>query len=136
MAFDLCRIQLGPGFIEEPLDQRGAISWHHVRREQHGIRGHLLTMDIADLDLPRQYVGNLDQPLVDRAVQQIAGWTVIRHACCLGLANALTAGALVVAMIEPTLVTRPMTSTRRSLRRGTRGELARRPAEPLTATAR
>jgi len=62
-------------------------------------------------------------------------WTVIRHACCLGLANALTAGALVVAMIEPTLVTGPMTSTRRSLRRDTGGELARRPAEPLAAIA-
>jgi len=61
--------------------------------------------------------------------------TVIHHACYLGLANALPAGALVVAMIEPTLVTGPMTSTRRSLRRGTRGELARRPAEPLTAIA-
>jgi hypothetical protein len=60
---------------------------------------------------------------------------MIRHACCLGLANALTAGTLMVAMIEPTLVTGPMTSTRRSLRSGTRDEPAWRSAEPLAAIA-
>jgi len=63
-------------------------------------------------------------------------WTVIRHACRLGLANALAASALVVAMIEPALVAGSVTSTCRALRPGARGELARRPAELMAAVAR
>jgi hypothetical protein len=63
-------------------------------------------------------------------------WTVIRHARHLSLADALAAGALVVAMIEPALVGGPVASTCRSLRLGTRGKLARQPTEPVPAVAR
>jgi hypothetical protein len=63
-------------------------------------------------------------------------WTVIRHARDrAGLASALAAGALVIAMLEPTLVARPVTGTCCALRRAPRGDPARRPTEPLTAIA-
>jgi hypothetical protein len=62
-------------------------------------------------------------------------WTVIRHARELGLADSLAAGALVVAMIEPTLVGGPVVGTSGALRLGPRDELARRSAEPLSAVA-
>jgi hypothetical protein len=62
-------------------------------------------------------------------------WTLIRHACELGLADALAAVALVVAMIEPTFGRLSVTSARRSLRLGTCRHLARRATEPLSAIA-
>jgi hypothetical protein len=62
-------------------------------------------------------------------------WTVIRHACRLGLANALAASALVVAMIEPALGRLPVPSSCGSLRLGPRGDLARGPAERVSAIA-
>jgi hypothetical protein len=60
---------------------------------------------------------------------------VIRHARHLGLANATTALALVVAMIESSLRRLPVSRARRSLRRGTRHDLAWRPAKALPAIA-
>jgi hypothetical protein len=60
---------------------------------------------------------------------------VIRHARDLGLADALAAVALVVAMIEPALVGGPVPSTCCPLRLGPCDELARRSAEPLAAVA-
>jgi hypothetical protein len=60
---------------------------------------------------------------------------VIRHARDLGLADTLAPGALVVAMIEPTLLGLAVANARGSLRRGTCGELARWPAVPMPAIA-
>jgi hypothetical protein len=62
-------------------------------------------------------------------------WTLIRHACDLGLSDALAALALVVAMIEPTFGRLPVASARSSLRLGTCCHLARRATEALSAIA-
>jgi hypothetical protein len=61
--------------------------------------------------------------------------TVIPHARALGLAAALAAGTLVVAMIEPTLVGLPVPRPSGSLGLGARRDLARRPAEQMAAVA-
>jgi hypothetical protein len=62
-------------------------------------------------------------------------WTVIRHARHRGLADALAANALVVAMVEPTLGRSSMPSARCSLGLGPCCYLARLATETLSAVA-